>query len=165
MDRWAERLLTMRYRIHHIDRAENRLADLGSRWGNRFASAKAKEGAVPGDFSPKKFLHGFMGRSKGTTAARKQCKCQFGGAGVEEGCPVAEVASKKVLWTPSPAVTKKVKFPDRSLKEEEMFPRNLGLVNAERLRTSQEKFAGKRPPGVLYTGGERGWWVNKEGAK
>lgn len=31
MDRWVERLMTLRYRIHHIDGEDNRLTDLGSR--------------------------------------------------------------------------------------------------------------------------------------
>ena len=41
-DRWALQLRKLWYEIHHIDGDENRLADLGSRWGNRFmATAKA----------------------------------------------------------------------------------------------------------------------------
>ena len=32
----------LKYEIFHIKGEENRLADLGSRWGNRYAAAKAK---------------------------------------------------------------------------------------------------------------------------
>ena len=43
LTRWGLRLRGMRYEIYHIDGVDNRLADLGSRWGNRFAAAKIAE--------------------------------------------------------------------------------------------------------------------------
>ena len=73
MDRWVERLLTLRYRIHHIDDEENRLADLGSRWGNRFAAARAV-GQIPAGFSPKMFLAGII-RPAAKNAAHSGCGC------------------------------------------------------------------------------------------
>ena len=162
MDRWAERLLTMRYRIHHIDGEENRLADLGSRWGNRFATARAQEGQVPADFSPKMFLAGMIRPvSKSTTC--RTCECGWPTPADQQVCEPVEAAPKKVLWTPHPKVTRNVKSPDRTVREKEMFPRNLGLINAQRIKNSKEKYAGKRPAGVQRA--ENGWWVNKQGAK
>ena len=54
MDRWAERLMTLRYLIFHIDGEDNRLADLGSRWGNRFAKTKLAD--AQDGWHPIKFL-------------------------------------------------------------------------------------------------------------
>ena len=45
MTRWGLDLLRVYYTIHHIDGKFNYLADLGSRWGNRFAQAKTSEGS------------------------------------------------------------------------------------------------------------------------
>ena len=36
LTRWGLSLLGLRYEIYHISGEENHLADLGSRWGNRF---------------------------------------------------------------------------------------------------------------------------------
>ena len=164
MDRWSERLLTMRYRIHHIDGAENRLADLGSRWGNRFAKTKVKGGPMVEGFSRKDFLRSVMGRPASHQASRS-CECHPQVKGDPRQCEPVTAAPKRVLWTPTPAVTKNVRYPDRTVREREMFPRNLALVNAQRLRESQERYASKRPVGVHHTGGARGWWVNKKGEK
>ena len=165
MDRWAEQLRTMRYRIHHIDGDENRLADLGSRWGNRFAKAKVQEAAGGlSDFSPKQFLRGFI-READTEASRGPCRCQFVEDAVPRACLPVSSAPKRVLWTPEPKVTKTVTHPDRAVSADEMLPKDLSKVNAKRIRDSQNKFAGQRPDGVHREGGARGWWVNKQGEK
>ncbi|MAA69219.1 MAG: hypothetical protein CL915_10765 [Deltaproteobacteria bacterium] len=44
LTRWGLRLRGLKYEIYHIDGEENRLADLGSRWGNRYAARKTAEG-------------------------------------------------------------------------------------------------------------------------
>ena len=40
LTRWGLQLAGLNYEIFHISGAENRLADLGSRWGNKFAKSK-----------------------------------------------------------------------------------------------------------------------------
>ena len=164
MDRWAERLLTMRYRIHHIDGEENRLADLGSRWGNRFAQAKVAEKPGLADFSPKKFLGGMI-RRPARIISRGMCKCHPCEVQEPRQCKPVDTAPKRVLWTPKPAVTSTAKFPDRNVNAEEMLPRDLSLVDAERFRAAQAKFEKTRPPGVHRSNGTRGWWMNKSGMK
>ena len=42
LTRWGLNLMGMRYVIHHIDGKNNHLADLGSRWGNKFAKKKVE---------------------------------------------------------------------------------------------------------------------------
>ena len=52
LTRWGLRLRGLRYEIHHIDGDENRLADLGTRWGNRFAEKKSTEEGLSGGPKP-----------------------------------------------------------------------------------------------------------------
>ena len=52
-------------------------------------------------------------------------------------CVPVSGAPKRVLWTPTPETTKKVKFPDRDVQAKGMLPRDLSLVNADRFRRSQ----------------------------
>ena len=44
LTRWGMQLAGLNYEIFHIRGEDNRLADLGSRWGNRFAGEKSKTG-------------------------------------------------------------------------------------------------------------------------
>ena len=167
MDRWAERLLTMRYRIHHIDGEENRLADLGTRWGNRFAAAKAAGKPLSNCVSPKQFLSCWVREQAPREVFKQFCKCHPPLDSKEQVCQPVESAPKRVrvLWTPKPETTKEVKFPDRDVQAEKMLPKNILLMDASRLRSSQEKFVKSRPKGLRRVGGERGWWVNKTGQK
>ena len=52
----------MKYIIYHIDGTENRLADLGSHWGSRFAKTKSDNpGVVDGlTGGPKPLMNCFL---------------------------------------------------------------------------------------------------------
>ena len=52
LTRWGLRLHGLKYEIFHISGEDNRLADLGSRWGNRFAKQKLEEGGLRGGPRP-----------------------------------------------------------------------------------------------------------------
>ena len=49
LTRWGLNLCGLDYTIHHIDGECNHLADLGSRWGNRFAKRKTEATADEAD--------------------------------------------------------------------------------------------------------------------
>ena len=64
LTRWGISLLALRYEIFHIAGEYNYLADIGSRWGSRFASSsnepgKDKEGLRGG---PKPLMHRLLRR-------------------------------------------------------------------------------------------------------
>ena len=139
------------------------LSDLGSRWRNRFATTRAAESAVVlTGFSPKKFLAGLIRRAS-TSTSRSMCECFRPTPSSPKKCPVVTDAPKKVLWTPPPMVTKKVRSPDRRVNANTMLTRDLSTVNAQRLNDSQAKYAGKWPPGPKLVSGKKGWRVNQEG--
>ena len=52
LTRWGLRLAGLRYEIFHIPGEENRLADLGSRWGNQFAAQRATTTGLRGGPKP-----------------------------------------------------------------------------------------------------------------
>lgn len=133
---------------------------------NRFAKAKAGKGVLSGgSVSPKQFMSYWVREEAGRRTARKECKCHPQVGPEPVSCLEVTSAPKKVFWTPTPKVTKEVKFPDRNVRADRMLPKNLLLVDATRFRRPQEKFAKSRPPGLSHTGGPKGWWVNKEGLK
>ncbi|MAA69217.1 MAG: hypothetical protein CL915_10755 [Deltaproteobacteria bacterium] len=52
LTRWGLRLAGLQYEIFHIDGTENRVADLGSRWGNRYATRKTESKGLHGGPKP-----------------------------------------------------------------------------------------------------------------
>ena len=52
LTRWGLQLTGLKYEILHIKGEENRLADLGSRWGNRYAERKKKAQGLHGGPAP-----------------------------------------------------------------------------------------------------------------
>ena len=94
----------MQYTIHHIDGEHNHLADLGSRWGNRFARRRAEE------------------------HKRKQsCKCGLRGGptpllgcmtgGGSENKATDTAVPNRVLRLPHPKVSKEIAAPDDDITD------------------------------------------------
>ena len=161
LDRWAERMQTLRYRIYHIDGDENRHADLGTRWGNRFARAKSTLDSV---VSPKKFLR-LVIKPATRQAHKAKCRCVPNLDPVLQ-CNVVQEGSavKRAFWTPEPRTTKQVMTPDRSVDPKRMLPVDLLKKNRGRLVQAQQKYAGTRPGGLTRGSGPRDLWKNKQGA-
>ena len=154
-DRWGDRMLTLRYSIFHIDGEENLLADLGSRWGNRFAKSKVDHHGV---ISPKQLLRTMI--RVPAKNATKTCACHT----TAETTNCAPVGGKRALWTPMPKTTKVVTHPDRDVNSEQMLPKDLGGLNNTLLSHHQSKHEGERPPGLQQGKGPLGLWKNKRGA-
>ena len=160
LDRWAERMMTLRYLIHHIDGAENRLADLGTRWGNRFSKTRKTEGDMK--VTPKMFLRSLI-RPDSRRARKTQCKCATGGDPTAQCNPVG-AAAKRAFWTPEPATTKTVVPPDRNVNAATMLPTDLLQFNRATLYEAQKRWSKSRPAGLKRTDGANGLWKNKSGA-
>ena len=154
---------TLRYRIYHIDGVENRMADLGSRWGNRFAESKlGKKDAV--GITPLRLLRSVI-RPAGRTTTRKMCG-HFPEYDPTKQCdPVVEgVAVKRAFWTPEPKTSKDVHRPDRDVDAKRMLPVDLLKLNREMIIKSQAKWAKSRPKGLKRQNGTRTLWKGKSGA-
>ena len=160
LDRWAERLMTLRYIIFHIDGDENRLADLGTRWGNRFAATRKTEGKTA--ISLKAFL-GSMILSDERRAHKAKCSCTTP-ADLTAQCNPVEGAAKKAFWTPEPETTSSVVKPDRDVDATTMLPVDLLNCNRGMLCAAQNKWDKTRPAGLTRTAGKQGLWRNKNGA-
>ena len=160
LDRWAERLMTLRYIIHHIDGDENRLADLGTRWGNRFSAERKADDPPP--VSLKAFLRSVI-RTNESSARRTKCRCASGKDPTAQCNPVG-TAAKRAFWTPEPTTTKTVASPDRDVDAATMFPTNLLRFNRAMLCEAQDKWSKTRPAGLRRTEGAHGLWQNKAGA-
>lgn len=133
MTRWGLNLMRMTYTIHHIDGIHNHLADLGSRWGNRFARVKAEK-------------HKAVGLSGGASVLLTS----------------RNSASKKALRLPMPKVQDKIIKPDLDVKEF-ILPSAKGLVDRDVLAAAQELHAKEKPAGLELAGSNPKLWQNKEG--
>ena len=105
---WRLDLLRVYYTIHHIDGSYNYLADLGSRWGNRFAKrrSEAQQEPVAG---LKRGLH------RGPAVLM---------TGLINPEPVGETVAvpKRVMWLSHPKVSDDTTKPDLDLKEALIMP-------------------------------------------
>ena len=142
LTRWGVSMLGMRYVIYHIDGEENRLADLGSRWGNRFAKTKSK----PQDSSGHKVAL--------TTGLQGGAQPMLNG--LLQGC-------KRALRTPAPVVSKAVNSPDQDLSEFLMLAEENLLVDPEPVVKAQRTYRKTRPSGLTRQQDGAKLWVNKEG--
>ena len=133
MTRWGMNLMRLTYTIHHIDGIHNHLADLGSRWGNRFARAKAEASRAVG---------------------------LSGGANMLMSSRTS--ASKKALRLPKSKVDDDVVKSDLDVKEF-ILPSAKGLVDRDVLNAVQKQFAGQKPEGLMQGGANPSLWQNKMG--
>ena len=147
LTRWGITLLGLHYEIFHIDGVENRLADLGSRWGNRFAAAKADQ--TRAETAKKEFTTGLAG---GCTPVM---------TGVIRG--LGQSGSKKVLRTAPPVVNDEIHGPDQQVKEFLLFPEENLLLDRRPLAQAQRKYAKTRPKGLHRDSGLVKLWIDKEG--
>ena len=111
--------MRMWYTIHHIDGIHNHLADLGSRWGNRFAKDKAKAHKAAAA------TVGLRGGPGPLIRSRKSVQ-------------------KKALRLPMPKTDTKVNKPDLDVAEF-ILPSAKALVDREVLAASQQEHAKERP--------------------
>ena len=114
LTRWGITLLGLNYEIYHIDGEENRLADLGSRWGNRFAAAKVGESREQE-----------AGRALATGLAGG-CATMTSGVIKRQGRPSA----KKVLRTAPPKTDDKINGPDQDVEEFLLLPEENLLLDS-----------------------------------
>ena len=117
----------MKYIIYHIDGVENRLTDLGSRWGSRFAKTRNESpGVVDGlTGGPKPLMNCFLRRMR-------------------EAAPVVKAA----LRTKPPTADDKVKRPDVDLSGGFTVPAPTHLLDRKKIAASQRANRTKRPKGL-----------------
>ena len=121
LDRWSLNMRMLWYEIFHICGEDNRLSDLGSRWGNRFlggVSPVAKTGLRLGPALVAKAVNG-------------SCK--------ERSCRKCE------LRLDPPKVKTDVVAPDLDAKENFTLPRLADMFNINYLVSCQRKHAKSRP--------------------
>ena len=134
LTRWGINLLSMKYIIYHIDGEENRLPDLGTRWGNRFLSREAfKRGMRLGP-------HMMM---KAWTNAEPQ-----------QGATCRKCA----LRLPHAKTTAKVVLPDGDADTNFVLPRLTDMVDIKFIKAAQKKHAKSRPSHYKKVAGV---WRNK----
>ena len=113
-DRWALNMRALWYQIFHIDGEENRLADLGTRWGNRFLSREAfKKGLRCGP--------------------RLVAKHMVGAQPHHDDCCVRKCA----LRLPPPKTVDDIVAPDRDANPDFVLPRVTDMVDKAFLAASQ----------------------------
>ncbi len=150
LTRWGINLLSMKYVIYHIDGEENKLADLGSRWGSRFAQARRKVkspqantgNTLPGVFDgltggPRPLLNCFLHRLQPNQSA-----------------------AKKVLRTEPPSVNNEVQRPDLDLDDGFIVPAPTHLVDRQKIADSQKEYRADRPKHLRQTAEEPKLWQN-----
>ena len=124
LTRWGIAMMSLRYEIFHIDGESNYLADLGSRWGNRFAAAKKRDSA-----DTSQGLHGgpnpLMSRLLRTDAPTRLA----------------------VLKTPAPKLTDQVQKPDLNIAGFSI-PAPTHLVDRAWIAGEQKKCVKGKPTGL-----------------
>ena len=139
LTRWGIAMMALRYEIFHIDGESNYLADLGSRWGNRFAAAKKRDIA-----DTSKGLHGgpnpLMSRLLRTD----------------------EPTRLAVLKTPAPKLTDQVQKPDVNIAGFSI-PAPTHLVARAWIAGEQKKYVKGKPAGLKLSEEKPGLWVNADG--
>ena len=149
LTRWGITLLCLWYEIYHIDGCENRLADLGSRWGNRFVSenqeGKAEDAAVP-----KKHLT--TGLAGGPKPMMQMLTRRAGD----------DARFKRVLRTAPPAVGDDISKPDQDMKKFLVLPEENLLLNRKPVAKAQRKHSKKRPKGLRRDDGAPKLWVDSQ---
>ena len=156
-------MLTLRYDIYHIDGRENRLADLGTRWGNRFARTRMEDG-LGGGIAPLRLLRTFV-KPVSRSCSRATCRHVSGPIPTTYCRPVDDdPAAKRAFWTPEPATNKQVVRPDRDVDSKKMLPVDLLSMNRGVLVSAQKHWAKSRPKDLKRGKGPRGLWKNKAGA-
>ena len=176
LTRWGLGLMGVRYVIRHIDGEENRLADLGSRWGNQFAGERrdaATRASGPDGESPKAAVAPVESTStKGCTLLRRLTKGLRGGP-----CPLlsrmlqrqpkvepgADPVRKAVLRSAPPAVSPKPKGPDLDLPDGLVLPAPTHLVHRQRIVDSQHQHRKQRPEGLRPSAEQPTLWENADG--
>ena len=138
-ERWALAMRELWYQIYHIDGEENRLPDLGTRWGNRFI-AKAPGGAKKGmRIGPRMFMAELVKDDKN---------------------PRNECCRKCALRLPPPKLTTELNAPDLDVSEELLLPRATDMVDRNFLAKTQNQHATTKPDALSL---RDGLWVNTAG--
>lgn len=129
LTRWGLNLRSLWYEIHPIPGEENRVADLGSRWANRFAKAEGIGGCATG--GPKVMTKAWLGRP---------CACS--------------AASKKVLRLPAPELHGKASGADINADAKLMVDEKTPRLNLLYVREQQDKYRKSRPKGLKVGAGK-----------
>ena len=142
LTRWGINLLSMKCVIYHIDGEENRLADLGSRWGSRYAKKRSSGTTVTDGLTggPKPLLNCFLHRMRDD-----------------------EPVMKAALRTKPPSVSDATGRPDRNLVEGFTVPAPTHLLNRERIAASQKTHRSSRPKGLKPSDERPLLWQNADG--
>ena len=142
LTRWGINLMSMKYIIYHIDGEENRLADLGSRWGSRFAKTRSKNPGVADGLTggPKPLMNCFLRR-------------------MQEPQPVKKAA----LRTKPPSVSDEINRPDLDLVGRFTVPAPTHLVDRKRIADSQRAHRASRPRGLKRDNERPQLWKNNQG--
>ena len=146
MTRWGLNLRNMNYTIHHIDGEYNYLADLGSRWGNRYAAMKHQQENKDKEpfkrslrLGPVRILQAVL-----PTDALEDT-----------------VRPKRVLRIGLPKVSDDIKKPDLDVKKL-ILPSAKTLVDRTVLYESQLAHAKTQPAGLITDGGHPPLLRNKQ---
>ena len=142
--------MSLWYEIYHIDGCDNRLADLGSRWGNRFVSESQREAARDVAGAKRSLTTGLAAGPKPMMQTLTQRE--------EDG-----MRFKKVLRTAPPAVNDKVGKPDQDVKRFLMLPEENLLLDRKPVAKAQRKHAKRRPRGLRRDEGAPKLWVDEQG--
>ena len=124
---WGLNLRSLRYEIFPIDGDINYIADIGSRWGNKFSGDNAKFGATVG---PRVVTKAFL-RKSDNGWARSKC----------------------VLRLPQPKVYADVGAPDINAQKDLMLNMLTTGVNMKYIREQQDKYRRSRPKGLKVGAG------------
>ena len=123
LTRWGISLLSMRYEIFHINGEHNYLADIGWRWGNRFAKPKNNLNASTKGLcgGPRPLMHRLL------------------------RLPESYGRRKAVLRTKPPKTTKEVAGRDIDLAYGMVIPAPTHLLDRQRIADSQENHRAEKP--------------------
>ena len=125
LTRWGIALLSMRYEIFHIAGEHNYLADIGSRWGSRFAKSTSASQNITQALhgGPKPLMHRYLHQSDSKNR-------------------------KAVLRTKPPRTTKEIAGRDLDLAEGLVVPAPTHLLNRKHIAKVQSKHAASKPENV-----------------
>ena len=134
-ERWALNMRALWYQIFHIDGEENRLADLGTRWGNRFLSREAfKRGLRVG---PTRLFKAWTRDKHRHGAGCHKCAMRL--------APIK--------------LSDNVVYPDGDADPEFTLPKLTDMVSMSLIKREQKAHAKSRPSHYVL---DRGVWRNED---
>ncbi len=159
MDRWGLNLLSMRYKIRHINGEYNYVADLASRWGNQYAHEKLKTDAAN--------LQKNM-ELNNTNRVSKKTLCKGLKGNWDLTNPVIStdmISCKKALRKPYPTTTCEFTSPDRDVDPDLLLPKKREWANIESIRKAQSQYSSTRPNHLvsnnqkIWTTAKGAYWI------